>query len=85
MLFISNDPLLSGSNAIEKADSFCNNDPNKPNSSTYKALLVDGITRDAISLTDWVLESNTTYYRPYDNVEIGATTNTAIIPVLFFR
>jgi len=77
-----NDPLLAGSNAIEKADSFCNNDANKPDDSTYKALIVDGINRDAISLTDWVLKPNTTYYRPYDDVEIGTTIDTAILPVL---
>ena len=77
------DPLLTGSNAIEKADTFCNIDSNKPNNSNYKALLVDGIIRDAISLTNWVLVPNTTYFRPYDDVEIGTTTSTAIFPVLF--
>jgi len=79
----ANDPLLSGSNAIEKADTFCNNDPNKPNDSYYKALIVDGINRDAVSLTDWVLEPNTTYYRPYNNIVIGETIGTAIFPVLY--
>lgn len=79
----ANDPLLSGSNAIEKADAFCNNDPNKPNNSNYKALLVDGINRDALSLTDWVLAPNTTYYRPYNNIEIGQTIGTAIFPVSY--
>ena len=79
----ANDPLLSGSNAIEKADTFCNNDSNKPNNSNYKALLVDGINRDALSLTDWVLVPNTTYYRPYNNIVIGETIGTAIFPVSY--
>lgn len=79
----ANDPLLAGSNAIEKADSFCNNDSNKPNGSYYKALLVDGVLRDAPSLTDWVLEPNTKYYRSYGDVEIGTTISTAIFPVLY--
>lgn len=79
----ANDPTLVGSNAIEKADSFCNSDANKPNGSTYKALLTDGIVRDAVSLTDWVLEADTTYYRSNGNVVIGTTTNSAIFAVLF--
>ena len=79
----ANDPTLTGNTAIDKADSFCNIDENKPNNSVYKALLTDGITRDAVSLTDWVLSPNTTYYRSYGNVEIGTTTNNAIFAALF--
>lgn len=79
----ANDPLLTGNNAIEKADSFCNLDPNKPNASVYKALIVDGAIRDALSLTNWVLEPDTTYFRPYGDIEIGTTINTAIFPVLY--
>jgi hypothetical protein len=77
------DPTLTGANAIEKADSFCNQDSNKPNDSVYKALLVDGILRDAITLTDWVLQPNTTYYRPYDDIEIGTTTNDEIFTAFY--
>jgi len=74
-----NDPTLNGATAIEKADDFCNKSANKPNESIYKALLVDGINRDAITLTDWVLQASTTYYRPYGNIKIGTTTNTQIL------
>lgn len=77
------DPLLNGANAIEKADSFCNRDANKPNDSVYKALLVDGTVRDAKTLTDWVLQPNTTYYRPYNDIEIGTTTNGAIFTAFY--
>ncbi len=73
-----NDPTLTGSNAIEKADYFCNEDPGKPNDSSYKALLVDGVFREAVSETDWVLEPDTTYYRSYNNVEIGTTNSNSI-------
>jgi hypothetical protein len=74
----ANDPTLVGDNAIEKADSFCNRDPNKPNNSYYKALIVDGVNRDAISKIDWVLAPNTTYYRSYNNIVIGTTNADAI-------
>jgi hypothetical protein len=36
------------STAIEKADSYCQTDANRPDSGTYKAILVDGIVRDAL-------------------------------------
>src|SRR5438067_89937 len=61
-----NDPYLNGDSAIHKADDFCNTDPNRPDAHAYKALLVDGVNRDAKALTDWVLKPSTTYYRPYD-------------------
>lgn len=78
-----NDPLLQGTNAISKADYFCNIDINKPNDSIYKALIVDGINRDAFSNIDWVLKPNTTYYRPYGNIEIGTAASNALLPVLY--
>lgn len=70
----ANDPYLNG-NAIQKADDFCNTDPNKPAPGTYKALIVDGVLRDAKTRTDWVLQPNTTYFRTHDDVEIGTTTS----------
>jgi hypothetical protein len=73
-----NDPYLKGDNAIHKADDFCNTDPNRPDAHVYKALLVDGVNRDAKSLTDWVLKPSTTYYRSYDDTVIGTTTIAAI-------
>src|SRR5947208_3425147 len=61
-----NDPNLSGDSAIHKTDDFCNTDPSRPDAHVYKALLVDGVNRDAKALTDWVLKPSTTYYRPHD-------------------
>jgi len=73
-----NDPFLNGDSAIHKADDFCNTDPNRLDAHVYKALLVDGVNRDAKALTDWVLEPSTTYYRPHDDIVIGTTTGAAI-------
>src|SRR5919202_4123856 len=78
-----NDPFLSGDNAIHKADDFCNTDPNRPDAHVYKALLVDGVTRDAKVPTDWVLKPSTTYYRTLDDVVIGTTTTAAIFGAAF--
>ncbi|HAM51048.1 MAG TPA: hypothetical protein DCP92_10305 [Nitrospiraceae bacterium] len=78
-----NDPLLPGSTATQKADAFCNADPAKPTSSIYKALMVDGINRDAVKGIDWVLQPNTTYYRADGITVIGTTTVTAIFPALY--
>lgn len=77
------DPTLAGNSGIEKADSFCAASSSRPDGATYKALLVDGVNRDAVSLTNWVLEADTTYYRVNNNIEIGTTTGTAIFSVLF--
>ena len=86
-----NDLSLTGDSAIHKADNFCNSDPNRPEASIpaspgetpasgviYKALLVDGVNRDAKALTDWILKPSTTYYRPHDDIVIGTTTSAAI-------
>jgi hypothetical protein len=73
-----NDPFLSGDSAVHKADDFCNTDPNRPDAHAYKALLVDGVNRDAKAPADWVLKPGTTYYRPQDDVVIGTTTGSAI-------
>jgi hypothetical protein len=74
------DPLLQGSNGIEKADAFCNADLNRPDGAIYKALLVDGVVRDALSRTNWVLQPSTPYYRTRGDVLIGTTTESAILP-----
>ena len=76
-----NDTTLQGATGIDKADFFCNKDLNKPNSSTYKALIVDGVNRDAATRINWVLAPNTKYYRSYNDVEIGVTTNDAIFTI----
>ena len=78
-----NDPLLQGTTAVAKADYFCNSDPFKPNDGNYKALIVDSVNRSPINNVDWVLKPNTAYYRPYNDMEIGVTTNTAIFPTLY--
>lgn len=78
-----NDPFLNGDSAIHKADDFCTTDPNRPDAHVYKALLVDGVNRDAKALTDWVLRPSTTYYRPYDDVVVGMTTSAAIFGAAF--
>lgn len=78
-----NDPLLQGANAISKADCFCNIDANKPNNSVYKALIVDGVNRDAVNNIDWVFQPDTTYYRPNDNIQIGTTVSNSLLPVLY--
>lgn len=76
------DTNLPGSTPIEKADAFCNQSVDKPNNSTYKALIVDGTSRDAVSQTDWVLKANTPYYRTLGNVLIGTTNSNAIFDVI---
>jgi len=77
-----NDPSLVGSSGIAKADHFCNNDSNKPNDSEYKALLVDGVNRDAVSNIDWVLQPSTAYFR-LDGLTIATTTPDRIFDVAF--
>lgn len=78
---ILGDQLLLGDTVIEKADYFCQTDANKPpDGGTYKALLVDGMTRDALVPLDWVLKPNTNYYQAENNVLIAKTTDDAIFP-----
>ncbi|HED12398.1 MAG TPA: DUF1554 domain-containing protein [Gammaproteobacteria bacterium] len=75
---LASDTTLIGSNAIEKADYICRTSAEKPDDKEYKALLVDGLYRDAPALTDWVLQPDTTYYR-IDGVVPIATTNSDAI------
>jgi hypothetical protein len=79
----ANDPYLIGATGIARADDFCNKDSNKPSSANYKALLVDGINRDAVKMIDWVLQPNTTYYRADNITVIGATTPNAVFPTAY--
>jgi hypothetical protein len=79
----ANDPTLAGSTAIQKADAFCSKSRSKPTNDNYKALIVDGVNRDAVALTDWVLRPNTSYYQSYDNVLVDVTTTTAIFAAYF--
>ena len=79
----ANDPYLAGANAIAKADTFCNSDSAKPSAATYKALLVDGVNRDATTLVDWVLKPTTAYYQTHGDVLIGTTTAAAIFGAVY--
>jgi len=74
----ANDSNLSGNNGVSRADDFCNRASNKPDSSNYKALLVDGLNRIAIPQTDWILQASTTYYREDSKTVIGATNSNAV-------
>lgn len=77
------DPTLLGATAMQKADSFCNKSRSKPSDDNYKALLVDGVARDAQSLSDWVLKPNTDYYQSFNDVLIDKTTDAAIFAAYF--
>jgi hypothetical protein len=79
----------SNGNGIEEADTFCNADGNKPNSRTYKALLVDGTNRTACTTancgtggasehTDWVFQASTQYRRGDGTTIIGTTDSNGI-------
>jgi len=72
------DTVLAGTTAIEKADNFCQTDPARPSAATYKALLVDGVLRDAQSQNNWVLKPSTSYFQSFNDVRIGVTTPAAV-------
>lgn len=76
------DADLTGADGVARADDFCNRSSTKPDDAVYKALIVAGGRRDGASLTDWVLQPNTTYYRVYEDVVIGTTTDAAIFDVV---
>lgn len=68
------------------ADTKCNSDGNKPNASTYKAIIA---TSDRVACsnancgtgytqTDWVLYPNTKYLRTDGSTEIGTTNSAGI-------
>jgi hypothetical protein len=71
-------------NPIIEADAICNADASKPNSASYKALIVDGTNRQVCSSSDcrttekgridWVLESSREY-RQVDGTTIIGTTS----------
>ncbi|HTP39857.1 MAG TPA: DUF1554 domain-containing protein [Steroidobacteraceae bacterium] len=67
------DSLLTGNTAMDRADNFCETDSAKPDSGVYKALLVDGVDRDALLPADWVMKPNTPYYQSHNNVRIAVT------------
>jgi hypothetical protein len=77
-----------GSNGIEEADTICNADSNKPNSSSYKAMIVDGANRVACTTVDcsggtgehvdWVLQASKEYRRADESTAIGTTSTEGI-------
>ncbi len=80
--------LPTAGKTIDKADAVCNADSNKPNSSTYKALIS---TSDRIACTSanctvggatenkqWILKANTTYKKS-DGTTLGTTNSSGII------
>lgn len=72
------DANLTGATPIQKADDFCARSAARPDSSTYKAFLVDGTLRDAVTQTDWVLRPNSTYVQVDGTSVVGTTTSDAI-------
>lgn len=97
-VFLSNAQPAGNMGGIAGADALCNSDANKPDASSYKALLVDGVNRRACANAnctpanggdglDWVFQSDTTYYRDDGGANFTAviTTNTnrvATFPLL---
>jgi hypothetical protein len=75
---LASDTTLIGSNAIQKTDYICRTSAKKPDNKEYKAMLVDGLYRDAPTLTDWVFQPDTTYYRNDGVVPIGTTNSDAV-------
>lgn len=75
-------------NGIEEADALCNADTNKPNDSTYKAIIVDGLNRTACTTascaggssehTDWVLQADTEYRRGDGTTVVGTTDSNGL-------
>ncbi|MDX1961205.1 MAG: DUF1554 domain-containing protein [Leptospiraceae bacterium] len=68
------------------ADSICNSDPAKPNSSTYKALILASdisvlSNRRFPPSTDWVLTPNTNYARANGTTIIFTTNSNSIFPM----
>ncbi len=73
---------------IAGADALCDSAANKPDSRTYRALIVDGNDRVACTTAfcsggpgehvNWVLSASTSYYRPGLAVDIGTTNANGI-------
>lgn len=82
ILFVTDAGTMGDFGGVAAADALCNASPVKPDSATYKAVLVDGSARVACSTSycgggagenvDWALAPNTGYFRP-DGTYIGTT------------
>ncbi|MEM7181395.1 MAG: putative Ig domain-containing protein [Spirochaetota bacterium] len=77
----------SGSDGPAGADSLCNADTNKPDSSSYKALVVASGSRiactssdctDASQNIDWVMKANSIYVRSSDSAYLFITNDAGI-------
>jgi hypothetical protein len=76
---------------VAGADAKCQADTNRPNASTYKAMIVDGFYRVACTQGNencapsqhvgWVLAANTVYVRANGTTIIGTTNSAAIFPL----
>lgn len=88
IIFVTSNTTNGNLGGVSGADSFCNSDPNKPNSSNYKAMIVSGAIRRACTsancLTlgtaehiDWVLKPSVVYQRS-DSTIIATTTTEGV-------
>ncbi len=82
MIFVSSTTYSGNLGGVSGADAKCMADSNKPNSSTYKAMLIDGASRQACNNgcanhSDWVFHASSAYYRPDGTTLIGTTTSNA--------
>ena len=88
IIFVTNNTTNGNLGGVSGADTFCNSDPNKPNSSNYKALVVSGVSRractsaDCLTLgtaehIDWVIKPSVVYQRP-DSTTIGTSTTEGV-------
>ncbi|MBL0192831.1 MAG: DUF1554 domain-containing protein [Myxococcales bacterium] len=79
----ANDASLTGANGIARADSLCMKSSHVRPGTTFKALLVDGVHRDAVALVDWVLQPDTKYYQTNGLTLIAQTSASAVFDVEF--
>ncbi|MBW7859021.1 MAG: DUF1554 domain-containing protein, partial [Leptonema sp. (in: Bacteria)] len=87
IIFVTNASYTGTFATPATADGYCNIDSNKPNGSTYKAMIAFPAVRfpckgandctsavDTTSMSDWVLYPNQNYKRP-NNTPIGTTNS----------
>ncbi|AUR52736.1 DUF1554 domain-containing protein [Aquella oligotrophica] len=84
LLGYANTNVLPGSpftSAIDAADAICNTDLSKPQDMniSYKAMLVNGSTRTAVPLNNWVLQPGIDYVNAACGV-IGTANSQSVIP-----
>jgi len=77
----ASDTTLPGAHAIAKADAFCMGSAARPDSAVFKAMIVDGVHRDAVSRTDWVFLPSSSYVQADGATPLGTTNPSAILPL----